>query len=119
MNDDEEEEMKGKRREEEDSLVVEKGMIVKFPFGPFATFLLPLQLLLQGSFHQEKVKQPHCRETQRLNIRIMWCLLRHQITYHTPPCPVRQSSVTTVARISLKKSSLSKHMSVVHGASRP
>ena len=69
-NDDEEEKMEGKRRDEEDmqdSLVVE-GMIVKLSLVPFATCLIPLQLLSQGSFHQEEVKQPHCRDTQRLNI---------------------------------------------------
>ena len=40
-NDDDEEEMEGKRRDEEDmqdSLVLEEGMIVKFPFLYFATF---------------------------------------------------------------------------------
>ena len=40
-DDDDEEEMDGKRRDEEDmhdSLVVEEGMIVKFPLVPFATF---------------------------------------------------------------------------------
>ena len=60
------EEMEGKRRNEEKmqrSLVV-----VKFPLVPFATCLLHLQLLLQGSFHKEEVKQPHFRDTQRPNI---------------------------------------------------
>ena len=36
--------MEGKRRDEEDmkdSLVVEEGMIVKFPLVPFATFAAP------------------------------------------------------------------------------
>ena len=46
----------------EDSLVVEEGVLVKFPSVPFATCLLHLQLLLQGSFLQEEVKQPHCRD---------------------------------------------------------
>ena len=44
-DDEEEEEMEGKRRDEEDmqdSLVVEEGMIVKFPFFPFAAYLLAL-----------------------------------------------------------------------------
>ena len=49
----------------EDSLVLKEGMLVKFPLVPFATCLLPLQLLLQSSFHQEKVKQLHCKNTQR------------------------------------------------------
>ena len=55
----EEEEMDGKRMDEEDmqaSLVVEEGMVVTFPLVPFATCLLPLELLLQGSFHQEEIK---------------------------------------------------------------
>ena len=69
-DDDEEEEMAGKRRDEEDmqdSLVVEEGMIVKFPLVPFTTCLLPLQLLLQCSFQQEKVEQPHWRDTHIMN----------------------------------------------------
>ena len=41
----------------EDSLVVEEGIMVKFPSVPFALCLLHLQLLLQGSFHQEEVKK--------------------------------------------------------------
>ena len=48
-DDDEKEEMEGKKRDWEDmkySLVVEEGMIVKFPLVPFATCLLPLQFLL-------------------------------------------------------------------------
>ena len=63
--------MEWKRRNEEDmqdSLVVEEGMMVKFSLVPFATCLLPLQLLLQGSFHQEEVKQLHLRDTQRPHI---------------------------------------------------
>ena len=48
----------------EDNLVVEESMLVKFPSVPFATCLLHLQLLLQGSFHQEEVKQLHYRDTQ-------------------------------------------------------
>ena len=44
MDDDDDEEMEGKRRDEEDlqdSLVVEEGMIVKFPLVPVATFAAP------------------------------------------------------------------------------
>ena len=51
-----------------DSLVMEEGMLVKFPSVHFVTCLLHRQLLLHGSFHQEEVKQPHCRHTQRPNI---------------------------------------------------
>ena len=47
------------------SLVVEEGMLVKYPTVPFVTCLFHLLLLLQDSFHQEEVKQPHCRNTQR------------------------------------------------------
>ena len=48
--------------------MVEDGMLVKFSTVPFAMCLLHLQLLLQGSFHQEEVKQPHCRDTHRPKI---------------------------------------------------
>ena len=64
----------------EDSLVVEEGILVKFPSVPFATCLLHLQFLLPGSFHQEDVKQPHCGDSQRSQIMILWGLLSHQIT---------------------------------------
>ena len=65
---DDEKDMEGKRRNEEDmqdSLVVEDGMMVKYPLIPFATCIPPLQLLLFGSFQQEEVKQPYCRDAQR------------------------------------------------------
>ena len=72
----------------EDSLVLEEGMLVKFPSVPFAICLLHQQLLLQGSFHQEEVKQPHCRDTQRP--RIMNYLgppdAQDQLTLATIPC---------------------------------
>ena len=93
-NDDEWEEMDGKRKDEEDmkdSLVVEEGMIVKFPLVPFATCLLPLQLLLQGSFHQKKVKQPYCRYTQKPNT--MNYLVPPEEPFHLPLCPVCQNSI--------------------------
>ena len=83
-----------------DSLVVEEGMLVKFPSVPFATCFLHLQLLLQGSFHQEDVKLPHCGDSQRPQIMILWGLLRHQITCPLQPFPVYQNSATTVARTS-------------------
>ena len=57
--------MEGKRRDEEDiqeSLVLHKGMIANYSWS-----LLPLlQLLLQDSFQQEEVKEPHHIDTQRL-----------------------------------------------------
>ena len=46
---DDEKDMEGKRRNEEDmqdSLVGEDSMIVQYPVMPFATCILPLQLLL-------------------------------------------------------------------------
>ena len=92
----------------EDSLVVEEGMLVKFLLFPFATCLLHLQILLQGSFHQDEVIQPHCRDTQRPKIINFWGLLRHQITCHFPPFPVYQNSVTTVAKTSVKKQPVPK-----------
>ena len=52
--------MEGKRRDEEDmhdSLVMEEGMIVKFPLFPIATVLLPLQLLVLSN--KEEVKHSH------------------------------------------------------------
>ena len=57
----------GKKRDEEDmqdSVVVGEGQMVKFPLVTFVTCILPLQLLLRGSFNQEKVKQPHFKYTQ-------------------------------------------------------
>ena len=87
----------------EDSLLVEDGILVKFPSVPFAMCLLHLQLLLQGSFHQEEVKQPHCRDTKRPNIMNDLGLLRHQLTCHSPPFPVCLNSASTVARTSKKK----------------
>ena len=59
--------MEGKRKKGivEDSLVVEEGMLEKFPPVPLAICRFHLQLLLQGSFHHEEVKQPICWDTQR------------------------------------------------------
>ena len=91
----------------EDSLVVEEGIMGKFPLVPFAMCLLHLQLLLQGSFHQEEVKQPHFRDAQRSNIMNDLGLLRHQLTCHSPPFLVCQNSATIVAKTSIKKACLS------------
>ena len=52
-DDDDQEEMEGKRRNEEK--MQRSRVVVKFPLVPFATCLLSLQLLFQGSFHQEKL----------------------------------------------------------------
>ena len=94
-------------------------MIVKFPLVLFATCLLPLQLLLQGSFQQEEVKQPHWRDTQRPNI--MNYLLTPDAPDHLPlatlPCLPEQCN--HCGKNFSRKSRLSLHMLVVHGASRP
>ena len=91
----------------EASLVVEEDMLVKFPSVPFATCFLHLQLLLQGYFRQEEVKQPHCIDTQRFNIMNIWGLLRHHITCHLPPFLVCQNSATPVTRTPKKSACLS------------
>ena len=75
----EEEEMEGKWRDEEemyDSLVVEEGIILKFLLP---TCILPIQILLQGSFCQEEVKQPQCRDVLRP-------IVMNYITCRLPPC---------------------------------
>ena len=62
--------MEEKRRVEEDmqDSLVDVGILGNFPWVPFTICILPLQLLLQGSFRQEEVKQPHHRDAQRPNI---------------------------------------------------
>ena len=102
-----------------DILVMEDSMMVKFPLVPFATCLLPLKLLLHVSFDKEEVKQPYCRDTQRPNI----------MNYVVPPEAPDYLPFTTLPCLSehynhcgkkfLEKSSVSKHMLVVHGVSRP
>ena len=59
---DDEEERERKRRDEKDmlnSLVVEEGMLVKFPFVSLATCLLPMQLMLEGSSTKKKLNKPN------------------------------------------------------------
>ena len=112
--------MEGKRRDGDDMqdcLVVEEGMMVKFLLVPFATCLLPLQLLLQGSFNQEEVKQLHCRDTQRPNI--MNHLVPPEAPDHMPlaPLPCLPEECNHCSKNFSRKSSLSKHMLLVHGAS--
>ena len=48
----------------------------------------------------------------------MWCLLRHQITWHLPPCHLPEQCCHCCKNFS-RIPSLSKHILVVHGASRP
>ena len=87
------------------------------PRSLLATCLLLLQLLLQGSFLQEEVKQPLCRNAQKPNI----------MSYQGPPeAPVHLPLATLPCLPeqcnhcgkNLYKNSLSKHMLIVHGASR-
>ena len=93
--------------------------MVQFPLVPFATCLLHLQLLLQGSFHQEEVKQPYRRDTQGPNI--LNRLVSPEAPDHLPlanlPCLPEQRN--HCGKNFSRKSSLYKHMLVVHGASCP
>ena len=103
--------MEGKRRDEEDiqdSLVVQEGMIVKFPLVPVATFAAPASRFF--FFHQEEVRQPHRRDTHRPNIM-------NYMPLAILPCLPEQCN--HCGKNLSRKSSLSKHMLVVHGASRP
>ena len=79
-----------------DSLVVEEGIIVKFPFVTVATFAAPASRFFFSQ--KEEVKQPHCRDTQRPNI--MNYLVTPEALDHLPltTLHVCQNSVTTVAR---------------------
>ena len=86
----------------EDSLVVEEGMLVKFPLVPFVTCLLHLQLLLQGFFTKKKLSNHIVEIHKDTKSRIWgWDL----ITCYSPPFPVCQNSATTVAKTSFKKTS--------------
>ena len=77
-------------------------MLVKFPLVLFAPCLLCLQLLLHGSFYREEVKQLHCRDTQRLNIKNDRGPPEAPDHLSLATLPVCQKSGTTVARTSLK-----------------
>ena len=102
----------------EDSLVVEEGMLVKFPLDLFATCILHLQLLLQGSFHQEEVIQPHCRDTLRPNI--MNYIGPPEAPDHLPLANLLclPEQCNHCGKNFKQKNSLSKQMLVVHVASR-
>ena len=87
----------------QDSLVVEEGLIVKFPLVTFAPCLLPLQLQLPGSFQQEEVKQPNWRDTQRpsvMNYRVPPEAPDHLPLFALPCLPEYCSHCATVARTS-------------------
>ena len=103
----------------QDSMVVEEGMMVKIPLVPCVTCLHHLQLLLQGSFHQKEVQQPHRRDTQRPNI--MNYMVSPEAPDHLPlatlPCFLEQCN--HCGKKLSRNSSLSRHMLVVYGASRP
>ena len=106
--------MEGKRRDVEDrqdSLVLEEGMIVKFPLVYFATFAVT-------AFQQEELKQPHRRYTQWLNL--MNFLVFPEAPDHLPlaTLPCLQEQYNHCSK-NFWKSSLSKHMLVVHEAGRP
>ena len=73
--------------------------------------LLPLfHLLLQGYFQNEEVKQPHRRDTQRPNIM-------NYLPLAILPCLPEQC--IHCGKNFSRKSSMSKNILVVHGASRP
>ena len=95
-------------------------MIVKFSLVPFATCLLTLQHSLQGSFHQEEVKQPHLKDTQRPNI-MNYVIMTPEAPDHLPlatlSCLIEQCN--HCGKNFSRKSSLSIHMLVVHGAIHP
>ena len=67
----------------EDSLVVEQGMLVKFPLVPFAICLLHLQLLLQ----EPAVSKKYCKTD-------IWSRCRHTevLAVSFPTSPSRQGS---------------------------
>ena len=117
-DDDDDEEMEGKRRDDEDiqdSLVVQEGMIVKFPMVPVATFSAPALMF----FQQEEIKKQHRRYTQRPSI--MNYLLTPKTLDHLPPAtlPCLSEQYNHCKKNFSRKSSLSKHMVVLHRASRP
>ena len=113
-DDDDEDEMKGKRRDDND---MHNGGGHDSQNSPWS--LLPLlQFLLQGSLQQEEVKQPHCRYTQRPNIKNLVTL---QAPNHLPlaPLPCLPEQCNHCGKIVSRKSSRSKHILIVHGDSLP
>ena len=54
------------------------------------------------AFYKKKLNNHILEMNKDLTSCIIWCLLRHQITCHLPPCPAHQHSAATVAR-TLKK----------------
>ena len=106
-DDEEEEKIKGKRKDEDemqDSLMVEECMMVNFPLVPCSlgntTCLLPLHHLLQCSFQEEEVKQPHCRDAKiRTSLSgTALCTCHH----HTPARPVENPLVEETASLNTR-----------------
>ena len=107
----------------EDSLMVEEGVLVKFPLDLFHHLSpSPAVPTSRFYFHQEEVKQPHCGDTQIP--KIMNCLGPPEAADHLPLatllCLTEQCNhcVKNFKQELQTKNSLSKHMLVVHGASR-
>ena len=91
--------------------------MVKLSLVPFATCLLPLYLLLQGSFRQEEVNQSHRRDAQTPNI--MNYLVPPKAPDHLPlaTLPGLPEPCLLCGKSFSRESCQSKHMLVVHGAS--
>ena len=92
--------------------MMKEDIIVKIPLLPL------LQLLLQGSLQKEEVKQPHGRYIQRPNMND---LLTPGTPDHLPlpNLPYFPEQCNPCGKKFSRKSRLSKHMLVVHGASLP
>ena len=112
-DDDDEKEMEGNRRDDEYG----GGYDSQIPLCTFCHFCSSCFKVISS---MKKLNNHIVHKPKDPTSWIIWWLPRHQTTCHSPPCPVCQSSVTTVARtFQASPSSLSKHMFVVHGASRP
>ena len=90
-------------------------MIVKFPLVPVSTFAAPASRF----FQREEIKKQYRRDTQRPNITNH--LLTPEALDHVPLATLHclPGQCNHCDKNYSRKSSLSKHMLVVHGASRP